>query len=351
MEPVIKVIDEIISKEIDYTKNNLKEFEKDIKGKTFLVTGGAGFIGSWFCDILVGFGANVICVDNLLSGANTNIRHLLKYDNFKFVNEDVCKFTFPENQELDYIVHMASIASPLSYLALPIETLDANVIGTRRMLELAKEKKVKKFLFTGTSEVYGNPDDAHVPTAETYYGYVNSYGQRAVYDEGKRCAEAYCLAYLTKFKLPIRIVRIFNTFGPRLDIKSTTQYGRVIVKFISQALSGKPITVYGDGTQTRSFCYITDQIEGLMKLLLLPKLDGEVVNIGNTEEVTVMELAKRILKITNANSHIGFHPLPPDDPRRRQPDLSKAKKLLNFSPRISLDEGLIRTVNWFKSMS
>lgn len=343
------MIDEIISKEIEFTASNLKAFEDKIRGKKFLVTGGAGFIGSWFCDVVVKFGANVICVDNLLSGTNSNIDHLLKYDNFRFVKEDICKYTY-DGGDLDYIIHMASIASPLSYLALPIETLDANVIGTRRMLELAKEKKVKGILFTGTSEVYGNPDDAHVPTAETYYGYVNSYGQRAVYDEGKRCAEAYCLAYFNKYNLPIRIVRIFNTFGPRLDIKSTTQYGRVIVKFISQVLSGKPITIYGDGTQTRSFCYITDQIEGLMKLLLLPNLNGEVINIGNTEEITVMELAKRILKITNTKSPLEFHPLPPDDPRRRQPDLSKSKRLLNFDPRINFDDGLKRTIDWFRSV-
>jgi nucleoside-diphosphate-sugar epimerase len=285
-------------------------------------------------------------VDNLISGSNTNIDHLSERGNFRFINEDVTKFSTDE--KLDYIAHMASIASPLSYLAKPIETLDANVVGTRRMLELARENNVKSFLFTSTSEVYGNPGDANVPTPEDYYGYVNSFGPRAVYDEGKRCAEAYCLAYINKFNVPIRISRIFNTFGPRLDIKSKTQYGRVIVKFVLQALANQPLTVYGDGTQTRSFCYITDQVEGLLKLLLLPNLKGEVINIGNTNEITILELANKIAKLTNTNSGIEFQPLPKDDPRRRNPDISKAKMLLGFYPKIGLNEGLMRTIEWFK---
>ena len=338
--------DKIILEDINKIKNNIKEFDEEVSDKTFLITGGAGFIGSWLCDVLVEFGANIICVDNLSSGITTNVGHLLDRDNFKFINEDVC--TFSTKEKLDYILHMASIASPLSYLSLPIETLDANVVGTKRMLELAKKNNVKSFLFAGTSEVYGNPDDTNLPTPERYYGYVNSFGPRAVYDEGKRCAEAYCYAYLNKFNLPIRIARIFNTFGPRLDRKSKTQYGRVIIKFILQALSDQSLTIYGDGTQTRSFCYITDQVEGLMRLLLLPNLNGEVINIGNTEEITILELANRIAKLTDSKSNIEFHPLPKDDPRRRQPDISKAKKLLDFSAKINLEEGLLRTIEWFK---
>lgn len=341
------MMDKIISEDVRRLTNNLREFEQFVKDKTILVTGGSGFIGSWFCDVLVNFGANVTCVDNLVSGSNTNTDHLSERGNFRFINEDVTKFSTDE--KLDYIAHMASIASPLSYLAKPIETLDANVVGTRRMLELARENKVKSFLFTSTSEVYGNPDDANVPTSEDYYGYVNSFGPRAVYDEGKRCAEAYCLAYINKFSVPIRISRIFNTFGPRLDIKSTTQYGRVVMKFLSQAMSNNPITVYGNGSQTRSFCYITDQVEGLMKLLLLPNLEkGTIANIGNTEEITILELAKRVINATGSSSKIEFHPFPKDDPRRRQPNLSKAKQLLNYQPRIKFDEGLMRTVEWNK---
>ena len=344
---MVTMMDKIISEDVRRLTNNLIEFEQVVKDKTILVTGGSGFIGSWFCDVLVNFEANVICVDNLISGSNTNIDHLSERRNFRFINEDVTKFSTDE--KLDYIAHMASIASPLSYLAKPIETLDANVIGTRRMLELARENNVKSFLFTSTSEVYGNPDDANVPTSEDYYGYVNSFGPRAVYDEGKRCAEAYCLAYINKFNVPIRISRIFNTFGPRLDIKSTTQYGRVVMKFLSQAMSNNPITVYGSGTQTRSFYYITDQVEGLMKLLLLPNLEkGTIANIGNTEEITILELAKRIISATGSSSKIEFHPFPKDDPRRRQPNLSRAKQLLNYQPRIKFDEGLRRTVEWNK---
>lgn len=340
------MMDKITLEDIHRIQDNVGQFREKINDETFLVTGGAGFIGSWLCDILVGFDANVICVDNLSSGITTNVDHLLEKDNFKFVSEDVC--TFSSNEKLDYIVHMASVASPMSYLSLPIETLDANVVGTKRMLELAKKNNVKGFLFTGTSEVYGNPDDSNLPTPETYYGYVNSFGPRAVYDEGKRCAESYCYAYLNKFDLPIRIARIFNTYGPRLDIKSKTQYGRVIVKFVLQALSEQPLTVYGDGTQTRSFCYITDQVEGLLRLLLLPNLNGEIINVGNAEEITILELADRIIKLTNSKSKIEFHPLPKDDPRRRLPEISKSKKLLNFLAKIKLDEGLSRTTEWFK---
>lgn len=340
--------DKIIEEDVSRLKHDLSFLKEKIDGQTFLVTGGSGFIGSWFSDVLLELGANVICVDNLSSGTNKNIDHLMTSKNFKFTNEDVCKVVIDE--KLDYIVHMASIASPLSYLSMPIETLDANVVGTKRMLDLAKKNNVKGFLFTSTSEVYGNPDDKNVPTPETYYGYVNSFGPRAVYDEGKRCAEAYCLAYINKFKLPIRISRIFNTFGPRLDIKSKTQYGRVVVKFVLQALANKPITVYGDGTQTRSFCYITDQVEGLMRLLLMPNINGEIVNIGNTEEITILELAKRILKITNSKSLIEFHPFPKDDPRRRQPDMSKARKLLSFLQKVETDEGLTRTMEWFRGL-
>jgi len=339
--------DKIILEDMDNFIVRLKSFEQKISGKHFLITGGSGFIGSWFCDTLVRLNANVLCVDNLSSGTNENIKHLSEYDNFSFISSDICDFE--TNEKFDYIVHMASIASPLSYMKFPIETLDANVVGTKKMLELAIKNNVESFLFTSTSEVYGNPPDEAIPTPETYYGYTNSYGPRAVYDEGKRCAEAYCYAFFNRFKLPIRIARIFNTFGPRLDIKNTTQYGRVIVKFIHQAISDSPLTVYGNGNQTRSFCYITDQLFGLFSLLLTPNLDGEIFNIGNEHEITILDLATKIKKMTNSKSEIAFQNMPKDDPRRRRPDLSKAKKLLNYSPKTSLEEGLSKTITWTKS--
>ncbi|MDI6806911.1 MAG: SDR family oxidoreductase [Candidatus Aenigmarchaeota archaeon] len=336
----------VIQEDIQTIIEELCEFKGKITDKTFLVTGGAGFLGSWFCDILNVFGARVICLDNLSSGSKKNIKHLTKNKNFKFINADVCSFN--THEKIDYIAHLASIASPPLYQKFPVQTLDANVIGTRNMLELARRNDIKSFLFTSTSEIYGNPPDEAIPTPESYYGYVNPYGQRSMYDEGKRAAESYCYSYFIKYNLPIRIARIFNTYGPRLDIKSTSQYGRVIIKFIYQALNNKPITVYGDGKQTRSFCYITDQMEGLFKLFMTPKINGEVVNIGNSEEISILRLARKVKKLTKSNSKITFQPLPPDDPRRRCPDLTKAKKLLNFKPKVSLQKGLKRMIDWQK---
>ena len=215
------------------------------------------------------------------------------------------------------------------------------------MLELAVKNNVKGFLLTSTSEVYGQVGNI-IPTPETFHGLVNSYGPRSMYDEGKRAAEAYAYSFFQKYQVPIRIARIFNTYGPRLDVNSTSQYGRVIVKFISQALSNSPITVYGDGNQTRSFCYITDLIEGLMKLLLSPGLDGMILNLGNQRETKILDIANLIIKLVNSNSSITFKPLPEDDPLRRSPDLTNAKKLLKFSNRVDLEDGLSRTIDWMK---
>lgn len=343
----------IIQQDLLEIRKRLTNLKKTISHKTFLVTGGAGFIGSWFCDILMELGAKAICVDNLSSGSKKNIAHLIDQKNFQFMENDVCKFMI--DQRLDYIVHMASIATPGIYQEYPIETLDSNLIGTKRMLELANKNNVKGFLFTSTSEVYGNPENKNIPTTENYYGYVNSFGPRAMYDEGKRGAEAYCYSFgLKNPKMHIRIARIFNTYGPRLDIESTSQYGRALIKFVWQAINNKPITIYSDGKQTRAFCYITDQLEGLFKLLLLPKIDGKVINIGNNKEFSILELAKKIIKITGSRSKIIFDSPPnydlKDDPRRRCPNLNKAKKLLNYSPKISLEEGLQRTSNWLKNI-
>lgn len=345
-------MDEIIKQDIVTIVKNLESFRDKINGKTFLITGGSGFLGSWFCDVVIEMGAKVICVDNLISGDSKNINHLLSNQNFKFINSNI--LDFDTDEKIDYIVHMASIASPPLYMEYPIETLDANVLGTKKMLELAKRNNVKGFLFMSTSEVYGNPPDEFIPTPENFHGIVNSFGPRSVYDEGKRVAEAYCFAFFQKFKLPIRITRTFNTYGPRLDTKSKNQYGRALIKFVSQSMSNEPISVYGDGKQTRSFCYITDQIEGLFRLLLMSGLDGHVINIGNDKEIQISELANLIISITGSKSKIEIGARSnyniTDDPRRRCPDISKARRLLNYNPKISLEEGLKKTTEWVKKV-
>jgi len=345
-------MNKIIKEDIEKTVKNLKKFEEKLTNSTILISGGAGFIGSWFCDVALALGAKkIICVDNLSSGSIKNIKHLLASPKFEFIKKDICKFTTKE--KLDYVVHMASIATPGIYMKYPVETLDTNLFGTKKMLEFAQKNKAKGFLITSTSEVYGNPADIDIPTEENYYGYVNSYGARSMYDEGKRGAEAYCYSFGQKFpQMPIRIVRIFNTYGPRLDIESTSQYGRALVKFIWQALNNKPITIYSDGRQTRSFCYITDQLRGLFTLLLTPGIDHQAINIGNGKEYSILALAKKIIKITDSKSKI-LHDSPPnynlsDDPRRRCPNLAKAKKLISYETKISLDEGLKRTSLWLK---
>ncbi|MEM2143717.1 MAG: UDP-glucuronic acid decarboxylase family protein [Candidatus Jordarchaeaceae archaeon] len=333
-----------IIQDIEIIKENLSKFGRELQEKTFLVTGCAGFLGSWLCDVLNAFDARIICVDNMSSGSERNISHLKK-GNLQLVKEDVSKYTAQE--KMDYIIHMACIASPPLYQKYSIETLDASVLGTRNMLEIARKNDIEGFLFTSTSEIYG--DAEQIPTPEDHWGNVNPIGPRAVYDEGKRVAETYCMAYHQKHGLPIRISRIFNTYGPRLDVKSTSQYGRVIAKFIVQALNNKPVTVYGDGSQTRSFCYITDQIEGLLKLLLTPNINGEVVNLGNDQEISILNLAKLIVDMTGSKSKITFHPLPKDDPKRRRPDITKARRILGWKPKISLEQGLMKTIEWLQT--
>lgn len=316
-----------------------------LEGKTVLVTGGAGFLGSWVCDVVDAFNGKIICIDNLSSGSEENIRHLLSRGNFKYVKGDVQSFSVDEG--IDYVFHMACIASPPLYQKYPIETLDTNVLGTRNVLEIARKKEVKGFLLASTSEVYG--DALVLPTPEDYWGNVNPVGPRSVYDEGKRVAETYCYSYFQKFHLPVRIARIFNTYGPRLDTRSTSQYGRVVVKFIDQALHNDPLTVYGDGSQTRSFCYVTDLVEGLFRFLLEPSLDGEILNIGNDEEISILDLAKLIIESARSDSYVVFEALPRDDPRRRRPDISKAGNILGWRPKISLKEGLKKTIRWSDS--
>jgi len=305
-----------------------------------LVTGGAGFIGSWLCDVLIGFEAEVTAVDDFSTGRMRNIDHLTKNPNFKLVQCDAC--TFQSKEKFDFVLHLAGHASPEEYSTHPIETLQASSFGSANMAELAR-KDDAAVLFASTSEVYG--DAEVVPTPESYWGKVNPIGPRSCYDEGKRFAEALFVAYCKQYGLKVRIPRIFNSYGPRL--REDGLYGRAMSRFITQALADKPITVYGDGKQTRSFCYITDTVTGLMLLTASDKAKGEVVNVGSAQEVTILELAKKIKELTKCSSTLTFHPLPKDDPRRRCPDTSKMEKLLGWKPQIGLELGLKRTIEWF----
>jgi nucleoside-diphosphate-sugar epimerase len=303
-----------------------------------LVTGGAGFIGSFLCEKLLEEGYDVTCLDNLSTGKKSNVNHLLKNQKFKFIEHDVTK---PVDFEVNFIFHLASPASPIDYQKLPIETSMANSIGTYNMLQLAKKNKAR-LLLASTSEVYGDPIEH--PQKETYWGNVNPFGVRSCYDESKRFAEALTMSFYRKHNLDVRIARIFNTFGPRMRLDD----GRVIPNFIVQSLTGKPITVYGDGKQTRSFCYISDMIDGLMKLMFKDNISGEVVNLGNPEERTILSVAGTIKDITNSNSEITFKELPEDDPTKRKPDITKAKKILDWKPKIDFTIGLKETIEWFR---
>jgi dTDP-glucose 4,6-dehydratase len=308
--------------------------------ETAVVTGGAGFLGSHLCDKLLLEGLKVICIDNLITGNVNNIAHLAGNENFKFIKHDVTNYIFIPGK-VNYILHFASPASPLDYLQLPIQTLKVGSLGSHKALGLAKEKKAR-FLLASTSEVYGDPD-IH-PQREDYWGNVNPIGPRGVYDEAKRFAEALTMAYQRYHNLETRIARIFNTFGTRMRAKD----GRAIPNFIMQALHDEPITVYGDGSQTRSFCYITDQVDGLFKLLISD--ENEPVNIGNPEEISVLEIAKEIIRLTKSKSKIVFEELPENDPKVRQPDITKAINKLGWKPIIKREEGLKDTIEYFKNL-
>lgn len=308
---------------------------------TVLVSGGAGFIGSWLCEELLKCNHEVICIDNLCTGREQNITHLKKSKSFHFIKEDVTKVSQSEYPGTDFIFHLASPASPKDYQRLELETLYVNSLGTLNMLKCAKENKAR-FLFASTSEVYGNPLEH--PQGETYWGNVNPIGVRSMYDESKRFGETLCMAFFRQFGTDVRIARIFNTYGPRMKQND----GRVVSNFINQALENKPITIYGSGKQTRSFCYISDMIKGLMRLMFASNSDGEVVNMGNPCEKSILEIAKIIKKLTNSKSIISFKELPLDDPERRCPDISKAKKLLAWQPSVTLEEGLKKTAEWYK---
>ncbi len=303
-----------------------------------VVTGGAGFLGSHLCDFLINEGHNVICIDNLITGNTDNITHLMGNEKFKFIHHDVTNYIFIEGN-LDAILHFASPASPIDYRELPIQTLKVGSLGTHKALGLAKEKKAK-FLLASSSEVYGDPLVS--PQKEDYWGNVNSVGPRGVYDEAKRFAEAMVMAYHYYHKIDTKIARIFNTYGARMRKKD----GRVVPTFINQALEGEPLTIFGDGTQTRSFCYVSDMIQGIYKLLL--SNINEPINLGNPQEMSINDFAKLILKLAKSKSKIIHKPLPVDDPKIRQPDITRAKKLLNWSPRVPLEEGLQKTIEYFK---
>ncbi len=306
--------------------------------KYALVTGGAGFLGSHLCERLIGKGFSVICIDNLITGNKENLEAIIDKPNFKFIKHDVTKF-IQIDCDIDWIFHFASPASPMDYLKYPIQTLKVGSLGTHNTLGLAKAK-CAKYMLASTSEVYGDP--LMHPQNEKYWGNVNPIGPRGVYDEAKRFAEALVMAYHREHKVDTRIIRIFNTYGPRIRCDD----GRAVPNFISQALKNEDITVYGDGSQTRSFCYVDDLISGITKLIDVEYHDP--VNLGNSAEYTILELAKVILDITKSKSRIKFLPLPKDDPKVRQPDAALAKKLLNWSADIGLKEGLLMTIKNFK---
>jgi len=308
--------------------------------KRVLITGGAGFLGSHLCDRFIKEGYSVIAMDNLITGDLRNIEHLFKHPDFEFYHHDVSNFVHVPG-ELHYILHFASPASPIDYLKIPIQTLKVGSLGIHNLLGLARTKNAR-ILIASTSEIYGDPL-VH-PQTEDYYGNVNTIGPRGVYDEAKRFQEAMTMAYHTYHNLETRIVRIFNTYGPRMRLND----GRVLPAFIGQALRGEDLTVFGDGSQTRSFCYVDDQVDGIYRLLLS---DYQYpVNIGNPDEITILQFAEEIIKLTGTNQKIIFKDLPKDDPKQRQPDITKAKQILGWQPKVSRAEGLKITYDYFKSL-
>ena len=313
--------------------------------QTVYVAGGAGFIGSHLCERLLNEGHHVVCIDNFLTSNHKNISHLTS-EHLQVVEADVTK-PLPESlPKPDYIFHLASPASPnmkspRSYMAFPIETLLVNSWGTHNLLELAKEARAR-MVFASTSEIYGDPEIS--PQPETYNGNVSSVGPRSVYDEAKRFGEAMMMGYFRKFGVDARIVRIFNTYGPQMQHDD----GRVVSNFIVQALKGEPLTVYGAGQQTRSFCYVSDMVDGLYRFMFQDNLAGQIINIGNPDEYTILEFAKRIKDSMDTSSEIIFEDLPQDDPKQRKPDITKAKELLSWEPTVTLEEGLAKTIEYFR---
>lgn len=310
--------------------------------KQCLITGGAGFIGSHLCEELLRLGYDVVCVDNLITGNKENIGHLLPDKHFSFVQEDILSYKL--NIKPDIIFHLASPASPIWYQAYPVETLLVNTLGTKVMLDVAREAN-SVFVYASTSEVYGDPQ-IH-PQVESYWGNVNPNGVRACYDEAKRCGEAFVMTYHRMYQIDARIIRIFNTYGPRMDKKD----GRVISNLIVQAIAKQPLSIYGDGQQTRSFCFVTDLVEGLIKMATIPQGAGEIVNLGNPEELTINQVHASLEKILGKSLQVEHKPLPQDDPIRRKPDISKAQRMLSWNPKVTLEEGLKKTIEYFQGIS
>jgi dTDP-glucose 4,6-dehydratase len=314
-------------------------FEPNSTKKTAVVTGGAGFLGSHLSDRLLAEGFRVIAIDNLITGNTDNIEHLAGNPDFRFIRQNVSEYVFVPGP-VDYVFHFASPASPIDYLEHPIPTLKVGALGTHNTLGLAKDKRAI-FLLASTSECYGDPL-VH-PQSEDYWGNVNPIGPRGVYDEAKRFAEAMTMAYHRFHRIDTKIVRIFNTYGPRMRLRD----GRVVPAFISQALSGEPLTVFGDGSQTRSFCYVSDLIDGIFRLAMSEH--HEPVNIGNPQEMTILDFAKKIQAIIGSKTEIVFKPLPIDDPKVRQPDISRAKNLLGWQPKVDFESGIRETIGYFKN--
>jgi len=335
-------MDPIIREDIDRVKKSVDL--EPFRGKNVLISGGSGFLGSWICDALNQIASRIICVDNLSTGVFENIEHLKGVKGFEFERADVC--TYSRNPKVDMIFHLASRPAPEDYQKHPVETALANATGTDKMLDLARRSDARVF-YASSSEVYG--DAEMFPTPESYEGRVNPLGPRSCYEEGKRFGEALCKAYHDQYGLDVRIGRLFNSYGPRL--RPDGLYGRVVSRFLLQAFRGDNVTVFGDGSQTRSFCYVADTIIGLLRLVVKEGVSGEAVNIGNTVETNIIDLANKIIHISTSKSQVEFRPFPTGDHHRRLPDGKKAKMILDWGPNIGLDEGLGRTVGWLQVQS
>lgn len=320
---------------------SLKQYDFD--NKTVIVTGGCGFLGSWICKIISSLKGKVICIDNLSTSSERNLHEVKRLPNFEFIEKDVKDLDVKELPTTDYVFHFASRAAPDNYKLHPIDTLETNSYGTKKMLDYSLKNNAS-FVFASTSEIYGNP--TVIPTPETYYGYVNTMGERSCYDEGKRYAESLIHAYTHEHKIDTRVIRIFNTYGP--GIRPDGSYGRAVSRFILQCLKNEPITIYGDGSKTRSFSYVTDTMAGIFSILENSSFNGVPVNVGNGKEITILELAKLVKDLTNSKSDIVHLPDSPDDPKRRCPDTSLLQSA-GWQPKVELKDGLEKTIEWIRS--